>query len=705
MAYPYRPLDLPRETRILIIQPSEEKDDDIICSLEHMNIETESGKYHALSYCWSKSVSNPPAGWIEKTIVFNFKTKSGTDRQELKPRDLLGHPGLEYLYIRYGGVLPPATIVCDGVQMQVGGELFRALKHLRAFFSPSKTPFRLWVDALSINQDNLDERNEHVKLMGKIYASAAAVQIWLGDSIGVESEVGKACKLIEYILEDTYKPERSRWHEDSGEPFTADDPRWKGVNWGALSQFLGRAWFSRIWVVQEIINAKEAWMHVSNVVIKWDFFAEILDWMRRLGLEFYLSHPSSVKALVIMGAFRQEKKNGQFRKHDLACVLDEIRGFQATIASDKVYGALGLFSDSLSETEFIQVDYAKSTEDVFTDIAVDYLQRRNSLAILSHCVLSTRPRNSPPFNLPSWVPDWTAPGWADSFRTRMVPYKASGNTVPDILEVNKVTGILRLRGHRLDTVRAVDHTGQIPELQFSFPEQPSETHERHPVFLSLASANDKKEEFGKLEVLQEQELANIFLLAITNSCSDEESETFIWNSVKHENLWRTYMCNRTRGFHIPDKTLETAWNIFLQKSLRFMDRYVRLGEGETADAKMMSNRRPSTHELFAGAIKDDIGRFSQQELLDKAQRLKRGHRTWTYHRRFFVSSNGRFGWAVDGTKPGDELVMFYGSDYPFIVRRDEETRRLRIIGDCYIHGLMNGEGLGSEFEECGFVLV
>ncbi|KAJ9642859.1 hypothetical protein H2199_004380 [Coniosporium tulheliwenetii] len=64
-----------------------------------------------------------------------------------------------------------------------------------------------------------------------------------------------------------------------------------------------------------------------------------------------------------------------------------------------------------------------------------------------------------------------------------------------------------------------------------------------------------------------------------------------------------------------------------------------------------------------------------------------------YHSRAFgklcVTHNGYIGNAPHSTLPGDKICFFYGSRVPFVLR--EEGASYRIIGDCYIHGLMNGE--------------
>lgn len=51
-----------------------------------------------------------------------------------------------------------------------------ALRHLRLKHAVRT----LWIDALSINQDNFRERNHQIQLMGQIYSRAAKVIVWLG---------------------------------------------------------------------------------------------------------------------------------------------------------------------------------------------------------------------------------------------------------------------------------------------------------------------------------------------------------------------------------------------------------------------------------------------------------------------------------------------------------------------------------------------
>ena len=63
-----------------------------------------------------------------------------------------------------------------GRLQSIVGNLSLALKHLRRTDSSRM----IWVDALCINQEDIDERSHQVQIMGTIFGSASEVLIWLG---------------------------------------------------------------------------------------------------------------------------------------------------------------------------------------------------------------------------------------------------------------------------------------------------------------------------------------------------------------------------------------------------------------------------------------------------------------------------------------------------------------------------------------------
>ncbi|RMY89889.1 hypothetical protein D0861_03957 [Hortaea werneckii] len=124
----WKPLDKEkREIRILLLQPSGEEDDALYADLEIVSLDREP-KYKAISYVWGDA--------LDTTVMF----------------------------------------VNGGKVIEITKSLAAALRRFRH----SRIFVALWADAVCINQENLQERADQVSIMGKIYASAIQVNVWLG---------------------------------------------------------------------------------------------------------------------------------------------------------------------------------------------------------------------------------------------------------------------------------------------------------------------------------------------------------------------------------------------------------------------------------------------------------------------------------------------------------------------------------------------
>ena len=81
-----------------------------------------------------------------------------------------------------------------------------------------------------------------------------------------------------------------------------------------------------------------------------------------------------------------------------------------------------------------------------------------------------------------------------------------------------------------------------------------------------------------------------------------------------------------------------------------------------------------------------------------------------YPRRLAATHMGYIGMVPKGTKKNDIIVLFYGAEVPFVLRpklnNTEEGSELeyQIVGECYLHGAMDGEGLDIGHEEHDFVI-
>ena len=59
----------------------------------------------------------------------------------------------------------------------------------------------------------------------------------------------------------------------------------------------------------------------------------------------------------------------------------------------------------------------------------------------------------------------------------------------------------------------------------------------------------------------------------------------------------------------------------------------------------------------------------------------------------FVSTTGFMGLVLPDAQPGDEDVILFGLEMPFLVRPDAEPGHYQLIGECFVLGLMEGEAM------------
>jgi hypothetical protein len=90
--------------------------------------------------------------------------------------NLLDNIQYESLSYMWGSKVSPLQIQVNGAMVDVKDNLHQALKRIRL----AETVRVLWIDALCINRDDINERNHQVSQMGRIYEKATGVVAWLG---------------------------------------------------------------------------------------------------------------------------------------------------------------------------------------------------------------------------------------------------------------------------------------------------------------------------------------------------------------------------------------------------------------------------------------------------------------------------------------------------------------------------------------------
>ncbi|KAH0431124.1 hypothetical protein CcaCcLH18_07302 [Colletotrichum camelliae] len=160
----------------------------------------------------------------------------------------------EYIAISYAWESEERTALCDGGFITLS-------KSLGVLFDtfPQNIEFRLWIDAVCINQGDVSERQSQIAMMGKIYSLASSVLIWLGADTASSRAAFQAMDLRKnYVWPDDWDNEDSRNLSDSLKP---------------LFLLLEATWFRRTWVIQEYALNKTVDIITSY---PWEIMIEII---------------------------------------------------------------------------------------------------------------------------------------------------------------------------------------------------------------------------------------------------------------------------------------------------------------------------------------------------------------------------------------------------------------------------------------------
>ncbi len=174
----------------------------------------------------------------------------------------LDDPNLQYEALSYvwGSATSRSRIRVAGKPFTVGENLHAALRALQL---PEGDRI-IWTDAICIDQSNLTERSEQVLLMRDIYTNAKkGVVVWLDEN---EAHVRGAVEFLE----------QARQHE-SPETWirsTVGLDQYKN-SWIAVTRLLNNNYWTRIWIVQELVCAQSISVHCGNLLIDWSLLVAV----------------------------------------------------------------------------------------------------------------------------------------------------------------------------------------------------------------------------------------------------------------------------------------------------------------------------------------------------------------------------------------------------------------------------------------------
>ena len=525
---------------------------------------------------------------------------------------------------------PSIQISCESgdLELEIPGNLEGALRRFR---HPTSTR-TLWTDSICINQGDIQERNQQVRLMGQIYRKASTVLIWLGEDVG-GSRTEQACKCMNLLKDARPRLKKIRISEFEGlsENTTQvnsflgvtrrspDDvhrdlgiPLLSSPGFEALLDLLKNPWFSRAWTWQESFLAKKriffrgSWSWSGQLLIEVCLIlgelSSVCGYKENLLNEYF-----NVLPMIAGLDFWTRRDESTKRYLELPALLTLRRGVGCTYPSDILYSLLGAAWESTD----IEIDYEQSFEVIFAKSTWRIIVQCGNLSILSKVESDRQPST-----LPSWVPDWRVRGetmGVSGDSQQDIRYAATGSSRPvgKLSDDAKILTISGLKWDQVSEVKSAD-SGELDDW----------------VNDSFVRIVDGRKFYTPRNESLERALRRVYYLDKTDFTT--ESETTRWKPDSHE-----------------------EFENIVQRAL----------SGEQRD------------------------RVRYGVLLHSLVKARRS-------RVIFVTGSGRLGIAPGKVLPGDVIAMLLGGEVPVVLRPfGDEVGHYIYIAECYVHGFMDGEGL------------
>ncbi|KAI1742562.1 heterokaryon incompatibility protein-domain-containing protein [Xylaria scruposa] len=311
------------------------------------------------------------------------------------------------------------------VPLKVSNMKFAVTKNLYIILETlisHEPPQRLWIDALCINQHDVAERAQQVRLMGSVYSRASLVLVFLSP-LSAPFDIGMSfLERAATHVDEHYEPSLSPHMAIDGLTLHSDALR------DSLIGFFGTAWWTRVWTVQEFALAQRVVFQCGNRRIDSVMLGRAFETLRdherdccwasqRVADTYargYLDMPSSANGglSIFSAVLRYDQIHTMItpddpKGFDFVELMMTFRPRLCSDPCDRIYGMLGLKLKDEQIRNLIQTHHYTSAAILFQDVAMIIVEQSGNLDILSH-VLPPSVAEPTVRDLPSWVPDWNA---------------------------------------------------------------------------------------------------------------------------------------------------------------------------------------------------------------------------------------------------------------------------------------------------------
>jgi hypothetical protein len=493
----------------------------------------------------------------------------------------------------------------------------------------------------------MEERSQQVSLMQHIYEFASEVVIWLGiadhDSDLAMTTLGQIS--VELEPTSTQPPLEELTLLSTSCALTAPNGVAKPEVSAAVNRLFKRPYFSRVWIIQEVM------IPVGEMKVACGTQSASLEAIMRAGIAFANYHTRRMEAIAFNQNLRGEihhrnlwvgrqeyqvSKTGDEASKGVATLLRNVwrhRHRDCSEPKDRIFAFLGI---SIDRGKAPRPDYTKPLEQIFAEYAAYFIKDERSLRILSLCTLDTRHRE-----MPSWVPDWTIEATAGPSHPLTQWYNPS---------VHKFSAC----------------GGHPYVVQYS--------SDRNPLHVS-----------SDMKVLHATGIQCLTISLLGDMLQDENAKS---GSVSAE-MWqrlRTWLSLIER--HVADRyptgesRLEATWRTILANVSSAGHLAQSDVQGLGFDVWSRTSRGSHGQELRNPAAQQAMVQFMGAAA------------SATYKRRLFFTREGYIGLAPKGARVGDQIYVLFGAEVPYALRRKgDDLQTFEVVGECYCHGIMEGEML------------
>ena len=464
----------------------------------------------------------------------------------------------------------------------------------------------LWIDAICINQQDLDERSSQVKVMGDIYRLADRVVVWLGpekdnsaEALKTMSQLGSEVK-VDYAY-NTLSPastdSTTHWSDKSKVlPFY-------GQELCNIDALLRRSWFSRLWVLQEIRLAKDnAIIMCGSDTVAWhSFHSAIFCLMSKPWPPIPTLDEPTLRAQIL--EVRNLSDSTSFA--GFGHIIRRAASSNCSNPKDRIYAVLSML-DEKEKGINIEPDEKKTTAEVYKDCLLRDIAYHKTVEMLRFCDL----QDGRSAEMPTWVPNWDVAPAATQFANAGF---SCGHSVAKIRyeggDILSVTGVISATISNVEvTTLREDYMAVIDEIRRLAPPNIEDSP-----YVTGGSLMD-----AFVRTICANSFSDTIRPPFASMPQFEESRELVLAAIQHKDL-------------VPPNL-----------------------EGPNAT------------------------RYIVQILI------------YARKRSFFTTKEGYIGLAPKVTRPGDQVCILLGSSRPLVLRPTAHLQ-YQVVGECYIHGLANGE--------------